>query len=495
MTDSANVQNAAIPGAPSTPPPGSVRWVLPAAVFLGECAVLLALGIEGPLAGIFVMGGLAFLTLAWLRPTAAWLTVALLVPFSLEIMIPGTGSALQAPTEPMILLLEGIWLFRLLQGSRILLSSRRLTRAVSLILALAFVSCFYTRHPVACLKASANLAWYVIFGYFLALLSLRNIRDLRRFAAVFSVPAAAAGGYYLVNLARGGLSVESSNVSALPFFAEHGTFSAYLCFAFPMAAVSLLWAKKSIERFFFACVGFMTLAGILFSLTRAAWLGFFGMFATFLYYSLKSRRSRGFVVVILVLALIVMGATLLRSTSMLSQHAQSVVNLKTNISNLERLNRWAAAWDMFRAHPLGGVGFGMYKHHYYEFRRIQLATTESSPKAGAHSIYLSVLSETGVVGAAVGLFFAIAFFSVVRRTLHLCRDAGARGQPVAQMTVALTAGLVGYAIHGLFNYYPSWDKVLVPAWTFVGAVAVCARIAKQRAKSITPVAGNSEHAS
>jgi O-antigen ligase len=475
-TNPVNPSSSTLFSDPATPRLSGAHWAWIAGILLLEAVAILALGVDGPALGVFIAGGLGFVALAAARPSAAWLAVIALVPFSMEVLIPGTDSAVQAPTEPMLLALLALWILRLLLGEKIHLGNRRLTWSVTGMLALAVLSSFYSEFSRASLKASVNFSWYVVFGYFISAVSLRTMKDLRRFPAVVSISAALVSLYYVQNIARTGLNVDSSNLAGLPFFTEHGTFAAYLCFAFPMAVLALLWARRSADRILHTGAAAAILAGILLSLTRAAWLGFAGSIATLIFYSLQSRRGRTVAAVVLILTLAVGGIGILRSASTLTQHAQSIVNVKTNISNLERFNRWAAAWDMFRAHPVGGVGFGVYKHHYYEFRRVRLATTESGPRAGAHSIYLSVLSETGVLGGIVAVVFAVAFFSTVRRTLIRCRQIGRRASPIAQMTIALTAGLVSYAIHGIFNYYPSWDKVNLPIWVFVGSVAVCARL-------------------
>lgn len=456
------------------PSPAHRAWLF--GIVLAEVLVLAAAVWGGALGAALLSGGLFFAALAFARPGAAWLLAAALTAFSVEILLPGTGSAVQAPTEPVILILEGIWLLLLARGLRLQLPPRALAMPVAATLLLVFLSCLYSAHRADCLKASLNLLWYVVFGLFLAPSALRDEKDFARFAAVFSIPGALVAAYYLVNIARAGLTVDTSNEAALPFFTEHGTFAAYLCFALPMAVLNVLWSRRAGPRFLFGTVTLVLFAGILLSLTRAAWLGFLAAAGTALYYSLRSRRGKAMAVGVMAAALAIGAAGVIRSTSALSEQAQSITNVKTNISNLERFNRWAAAWDMFRAHPAGGVGFGVYKHHYYEFRRVRLATTESGPRAGAHSLYLSILSETGVAGALVAIFFVTALLSVAGATLRRARSLGPPGTRVLQMTVALLAGLASYAVHNLFNYYPSSDKVALPFWAFVGALAVCAHL-------------------
>jgi len=213
------------------------------------------------------------------------------------------------------------------------------------------------------------------------------------------------------------------------------------------------------------------------SLTRAAWLGLVAMAATALAGSLRFRGSRAVMMGAVVAAVLVAALAVSHSASTLSEHVQSVTNVKTDISNLERLNRWMAGVQIFRAHPLTGVGFGAYKFHYPEYRLIRLATTESGAVGGAHNEYLTILSENGLIGAAAGLFFALAFFSLAARALRRHRLPERTARPLAGMALALVAGLVSYAVHGFFNNYLTYDKAAVPVWTFIGALAACASLA------------------
>nr|MBA3826950.1 O-antigen ligase family protein [Ktedonobacterales bacterium] len=65
-----------------------------------------------------------------------------------------------------------------------------------------------------------------------------------------------------------------------------------------------------------------------------------------------------------------------------------------NFSTVERLAHWAAAWRMFVAHPLTGVGAGNYGVTYaaYAVPRWPL------PLGHAHNLYLHMLAELGIGG-------------------------------------------------------------------------------------------------
>ncbi|MBN1826472.1 MAG: O-antigen ligase family protein [Candidatus Eisenbacteria bacterium] len=454
----------------------TIRRVLIAGVVAVECVSVLVLGLDGLTTSLLVLGGIGFAVLSLASPSAGWMMVVALVPFSQEISMPGTGSALQAPTEPMIFFLETLWILGLLQNPHFRLPPRRFTYSVIGVIAVPFVSCFYSDFGFATLKSTLNLAWYLFFGVFLAVSTLRSVKDLRRLTMVFTVPAAIVSLYYLQNVVRTGLGIKDVNAGALPFFGEHGTFAAYLCYAFPMAVLTTLWAKKKVTKTIFGCAACAVFAGILFSLTRAAWLAFAAMVGVTLILLPRSRAFPRWIFGVLAVGGIAAVVLAGSSQSTLFKHMRSIADTESNVSNMERLNRWAAAIDMFKAHPVVGVGFGAYKHHYRQFRRIRLATTESAPRAGAHNIFLSVLAEMGLVGAAVNLVFIGALLSLLSRNLSRSRCLGPESQPVTAFTLAIIAGLTGHGVHGLFNYYSSWDKVNVPLWTFIGAAAACSLI-------------------
>lgn len=70
--------------------------------------------------------------------------------------------------------------------------------------------------------------------------------------------------------------------------------------------------------------------------------------------------------------------------------------------NSERLLMWQSAWDMFRDHPLTGVGLGNYKEQYYT-QYISPAAKEQT--VHAHSNIMHLAATTGLLG--VGAYIAM----------------------------------------------------------------------------------------
>jgi O-antigen ligase len=85
-----------------------------------------------------------------------------------------------------------------------------------------------------------------------------------------------------------------------------------------------------------------------------------------------------------------------------------------NFAVVERMAHWQAAWRMWLAHPLLGIGPGNFNEAYPDF----FVGRWSISQGHAHNYYLHILAEAGPVG--LGLYLVL-FFSFFAQALHLRR--------------------------------------------------------------------------
>ncbi len=156
------------------------------------------------------------------------------------------------------------------------------------------------------------------------------------------------------------------------------------------------------------------------------------------------------------------------SSYTLADQVKSISNISTDASNLERLNRWASAFRMWKESPVLGCGPGTYQFLYAGYQRsYQLSTisTNAGNLGNAHSEYIGPLTEQGVPGVAlVALLFLTTFATGVR----LYRTA--KDPHTARMALAFTLALLTYYIHGVFNNFLDTDKLSVPFWGFTAVI-------------------------
>jgi O-antigen ligase len=120
------------------------------------------------------------------------------------------------------------------------------------------------------------------------------------------------------------------------------------------------------------------------------------------------KNGIGLILVIIALTggaiLVKNGDIMLRFKDMLSTPAMSV-------NNTERFNYWEQGFEVFKDHPIFGIGPSVMPNLPPEKNINRRKATYSH----AHSIYLTFLAETGLVGLAAFLFF-------ITRPVYLLRS-------------------------------------------------------------------------
>ena len=155
------------------------------------------------------------------------------------------------------------------------------------------------------------------------------------------------------------------------------------------------------------------------------------------------------------------------SSNNLAEHVQSISNISTDASNLERINRWQAALRMAEERPVFGWGGGTYQFVYAPFQLAKektIISTNLGDKGNAHSEYLGPLAEMGIPGLLIVLVLVIV---VMYKGLMIYR----RGDREDKfLTLMATLGLVTYFVHGLLNNFLDTDKLSVPFWGFIAVI-------------------------
>lgn len=103
---------------------------------------------------------------------------------------------------------------------------------------------------------------------------------------------------------------------------------------------------------------------------------------------------------------------------------------------------WRATLKMFAAHPLLGAGLGGY---WIGITRFHAASGVLTPQE-AHNDYLELLSSGGVVGLAIGVWFAVTVVRLTRRRLW----SGTGFTRAAR--VGAVIGIAGVATHSLLDF-------------------------------------------
>ncbi len=152
----------------------------------------------------------------------------------------------------------------------------------------------------------------------------------------------------------------------------------------------------------------------------------------------------------------------------LSAHIQSMSNIATDASNLERINRWNSALKMFKERPILGWGPGAYMFQYAPFQMARdktIISTDFGEAGNAHSEYISPLVEQGVPGLLIFLIVIITTFATALKVYYKSKNT-----KIKLLSLISILSLSTYLIHGLLNNYLDSDKASVPFWGLIALI-------------------------
>ena len=139
-----------------------------------------------------------------------------------------------------------------------------------------------------------------------------------------------------------------------------------------------------------------------------------------------------------------------------------MTNVKTDVSNTERINRWSCAYRMFLERPVFGFGPGTYQFQYNPFQKVSEMTyisTHHGDKGEAHSEYLKPLSESGLLGFLSQLSIVLASIFFGMKIIYTSKNKQTR-----LFATGILLGLMTFFIHGFMNFFLDTDKFSALYW-------------------------------
>lgn len=184
------------------------------------------------------------------------------------------------------------------------------------------------------------------------------------------------------------------------FHGDYLDLTAIICMVLAMSAIILLDShfEKNIKRFAFLGL-FSSIAGLFGCFGRGAFLVSALVAPFYLYYYLRNSKKMAAIILII---LCLLGGTVLSSPKYV-ERLSTTLNMTTNRSNVDRIWTWKASWDMFKDHPVNGVGLNNWGWYYRNAGYKYAEEKQNLPHA--HSNYMQPLAETGIIGFLGLLYF------------------------------------------------------------------------------------------
>jgi len=460
-------------------------------------AVFIAIAVTGiyleHLEVLLIPGFLLVLWSAFFKLDYLILFIAFCTPFSINLEDLGIGGVgMYLPTEPLLFGVLILFLFKLLSGKSIDQAIFKHPISILLYCYLAWmtITCVTSEYPVVSLKFLTTRLWFIASFYFLATHIFDDRRKMKAYLLLYFFSLSCVIIYTIVRHAQFGFDKDSAHWVMEPLFKDHTSYGAVLAMFFPIVIALLLQHNMNVLMRVLLSLGFAILTiGLVLSYTRAAWISIIGA-AILLAAMLLKIQLRHILIGTSVAGLILLVGwddiimsleqNKQESSDNLNEHVSSISNVSSDASNLERLNRWNCALEMFKERPILGWGPGTYQFVYAPFQRSKdrtIISTNQGNGGNAHSEYLGPLCEQGVLGA---LWMVLLLYSVSNLAFRLFYSLQAGD--MKRLVAATYLGLMTYFIHGVLNNYLDTDKASIPFWGFI---AILVAIDLYHSKTLT----------
>lgn len=138
----------------------------------------------------------------------------------------------------------------------------------------------------------------------------------------------------------------------------------------------------------------------------------------------------------------------------------------------QRLELWRVARTIAEESPITGIGLGAYKNVHYLYAQRPVFDPIALGYRDAHSTYLTLLAETGVVGFAL---FMMMMLTTIRDAERTRRRAVLTLPGRALQITYMEVGLFGYFIAGIWGSF----QMLVMTYLYVAVLYAMTQVLKE----------------
>ena len=457
-------------------------------IFIGLMAVSLVVKINSLMILLYSLTlSLPIIYLLLFKLDLLVIITVLAIPLSFKLTLAG-GIDVSFPAEILTGMIAVFYfIYRLLSPVRLgrKIFRHPLTILILLDISWLIISTLFSEMPVISVKRIVVRFSFMMVFFFVFSVLFTDFKNIGRVWLLYGIGLVIPVFSTLYNHSHYGFSKAVSFMMTKPFYNDHTQYATCIAYILPVLGVLIAipekFGVKRNARIPILLVSIVLLTGELFSFSRAAWLSIIvALLFTGLVVFLRFRLVHFMLITIIAAGVIyhyrsdiyqyVEKVDSVSRSADTEEHMESVMNIQTDASNLERINRWQCALRMFRVKPLTGFGPGTYQFIYGKYQitpEMTRISTNNGEKGNAHSEYLTYLSETGLPGFII---FNLLILVTIYTAIRIYRVS--RRKEVRWLAIAILTGFITYFVHGLFNSFIDTDKASVLVYGSLSALVV-----------------------
>jgi putative inorganic carbon (HCO3(-)) transporter len=424
------------------------------------------------------------------------LLLAFCTPLSITLKEMGLteGPDLSIPTEPIMAGIMLLFILNHFQKPLITRDFRYHPVTVLIIIQLSWmlITTLTSTGIIISVKYLIARLWFIFSCYLIIPHLFSDKKNIVRFVFAYAVALMIVVAYTTIIHARFAFNEKAADWVVSPFYNDHTAYGAALAMFVPILVAFMFTSlvPKPLKLLAF-CLFVAFIGATILSFARAAWLSLAVALSVLVTLFLKIKFRTLLITLGSLAAIfftfqteIVMTMERISTDSEggFENNVVSVVNISTDASNLERLNRWSCALRMWEDKPVFGWGPGTYMFKYAPYqlsRELTIISTNFGTNGNAHSEYLGPLAEQGVLGMVMVLALLFYVTSMGYRLVYTLEDRDDR-----IIATGLFLGIMTYFVHGFFNNFLDTDKLALPFWAFLAGLVTLDILYKKKAKKL-----------
>ncbi|MBQ3709315.1 MAG: O-antigen ligase family protein [Bacteroidales bacterium] len=407
--------------------------------------------------------------------------ISFLVPLSVTLS-EFEQLAVSLPAEPLLAGLLIMFIAKLLYDGHYDLKIAR--HPIAIVIYCMFlwmtVTTITSEMPLVSIKFIVSRLWFIVPSFFFCALLFKKPKNIDWMIWLYMASLCIVVVYTTIIHAQHGFDNNSAHWVMSPFYNDHTAYGAALAIYLILAITYVFIPGIKLRRkiIILGVVALLSLAMVL-SSCRAAWVSLVAALGVLICVLLKIKFRWIFsALVILVGLFFTFQHQIIDSLEHNNQDAsgdimeniQSITNISTDASNLERFNRWNSAICLFNERPVFGWGPGTYQFVYAPYQNSKdktIISTNAGDGGNAHSEYIGPLAEQGVVGSILVLALVITVVYTGLKAYHRAKNKKAK-----VLVLGATLAFFSYFVHGFLNNFLDTDKLAVPVWSLAALIAV-----------------------
>lgn len=403
------------------------------------------------------------------------------LPFSFRYIVPGSFE-IQTPTEPLLGMLVAVYGVQRIINLALRKPKSENTFPFLLPLCcyiiITFLSALNTPNLFVTLKGALRATVYILFSVIVYTVIQNRTALKRLFIAAFPSAAVAVIWTVIVLIYHIDAWQWTSAYRSAPF-TNYSVYGAFTALFFLVCLSRLLFDNSPYDKVlwtaWFVCFG----VGLLLCFSRGVWLSVI-VAVGFMLMQLGRGVTHKKIMFIGAACLILFACLNLPGVyNIIVERVTSAVDI-SYASNRARLLRWGQAVTMFLENPILGKGYGAFAMLYEEDVAL-VGSYTAQYQLGAHSEYLQVMAELGIVGLGVWIWLNVAFLRYGFRSLRTLDDGFYRAIVIGLMAAELSL-MVHFTVNNLLN----GDAIGVPFWGIYGLLPAVVQMATREKNLIDP---------